>query len=92
MGSNRVTDEKLDRVLARVPPCTLPQQAYGPNSLEWAAEPPVVSVWISWPHQAATRVKGVARGWNDRVVVVRWNTSSGDVEAVVWRNAVRRGT
>lgn len=90
MGSNNVSDEKLKLVLERMPPCTLPKQAFGPNEIEWAgpSERRSVWAWITWPNGAATRVKAAAHGWNDRVVVVQWNTTVGDVQCVVWRNAV----
>lgn len=94
MGSTKVADEKLNATLNRIPPCTLPAQAYGPNEIEWMApeQRRVVWAWITWPHQAATREKAIAFGWNDRVVAVRWNTSGGDVQCVVWRNAVTART
>lgn len=92
MGSTKVTDEKLNQVLERHSPITLPAQAYGPQKVEWTKTPPMVRAWIQWPHKAAERVQGVALGWNDRIVVVRWNTAGGDVECVVWRNAVSRKT
>lgn len=92
MGSTKVTDEKLGRTLQRMPPCTLPVQAYGPNEIEWvpAGQRRTVWAWITWPHQAATREAAVAFGWNDRVVAVQWNTPAGDMQCVVWRNAVTR--
>lgn len=94
MGSTKVTDRKLDRTLQRIPPCTLPVQAYGPNEIEWVAadQRRLVWAWITWPARAATREPAVAFGWNDRVVAVRWNTDAGEVQAVVWRNAVTTRT
>lgn len=92
MGSTKVTDEKIDRTLERIPPCTLPVQAYGPNDIEWASPDKrrLVWAWITWPHHVATREQAVAFGWNERVVAVQWNTDAGEVQAVVWRNAVTR--
>ena len=77
------------------PPCTLPQQAYSPNPIEWVRQGqirPSVWAWITWPHDAAQRVPAVATGWNDRVVIVEWNTDRGTRSVVVWRNAVTRRT
>lgn len=90
MGSTKVADEMLNRTLRRVAPCTLPVQAYGPNDIVWVGhgDRRMVWAWITWPDRAATRVKAVAFGWNDRVVAVRWDTDAGDVQCVVWRNAV----
>lgn len=85
-----MSDEKLQAVLANVAPVTLPMQAYGPNPVEWVREPPPVWAWISWPHQPAERVEAFALGWNDRVVIVQWDTPTGSVNTVVWRNAVTR--
>lgn len=90
MGSTLVTDEKLQQVLVRIPPCTLPMQAYGPQEVVWARKRPPVWAWVSWPHKPAERVAAWAEGWNDRVVSVRWVTSAGDVSTVVWRNAVTK--
>lgn len=90
MGSTKVTDEKLSVTLRRMPPCTLPLQAYGPEEIKWAGPQARRSVWawITWPNGAATKVEAVAHGWNDRVVVVQWGSEAGDVQCVVWRNAV----
>ena len=71
------------------PPCTLPQQAYGPQRIEWVkGSLPPVWVWVSWPDRAAERIAAYARGWNDRVVIVAWYGRRGQVDCVVWRNAV----
>jgi|GEM_PF-1136022 len=78
---------------AGTPPVTLPQQAYGPEPIHWVskgAARPSVWVWVSWPHQPAERLAGYATGWNDRVVVVEWNSPTGTRDTVVWRNAVTR--
>lgn len=74
---------------AAPPPCTLPQQAYGPQRIEWVkgSNPPVWA-WVSWPDRAAERIAASARGWNDRVVVVTWYGPRGQLDCVVWRNAV----
>jgi len=90
MGSTLVTDEKLQIMLANVAPLTLPAQAYGPQPVEWVKDRPPVWAWVSWPHRPAERVAGFAVGWNDRVVVVEWETSAGTRNTVVWRNAVAR--
>lgn len=92
MGSTKVTDEKLNAALERIPPCTLPVQAYGPNEIEWvpADQRRTVWAWITWPDRAATCEQAVAFGWNDRVVAVRWDGDGGEVQCVVWRNAVTR--
>ena len=34
----------------------------------------------------------LAHGWNDRVVVVYWMSPAGELNTVVWRNAVTRRT
>lgn len=73
---------------APLPPCTLPQQAYGGEPLVWAQQRAPVWAWVSWPDRAAERVAAFARGWNDRVVVVEWFSDRGTVDTVVWRNAV----
>lgn len=88
MGSVKVTDEKLELVLANMAPCTLPQQAYGSGALHWERPGQPVWAWVTWPHRAAERVSAFAIGWNDRVVMVRWDTARGEVQTVVWRNAV----
>lgn len=90
MGSTLVTDEKLQIMLANVAPCTLPSSAYGPQPLQWTQKRVPVWAWISWPHRAAERVAGWVTGYNDRVVVVAWDTNRGERNTVVWRNAVTR--
>ncbi|KAA9084119.1 hypothetical protein [Microbacterium radiodurans] len=98
MGTNRRYAESIDQrmpdpaaqTLMRIPPCTIPMQAYGPQDLTWAKERPPVWAWISWPHKPAERVAAVAHGWNDRVVIVSWMGPAGEVNTVVWRNAVTR--
>lgn len=48
-------------------------------------------MWLQWPHQPATRVPAVAKGWNDRVVVIEWADTTGGLRSVVvWRNAVHQ--
>lgn len=99
MGTNRRYAEATHRAYeaqlasAPAPPCTLPQQAYGPQPIEWVpagqTRPPVWA-WISWPDDVAERVPAVACGWNDRVVIVEWMTDRGTRNVVVWRNAVTR--
>ena len=72
-------------------PCTLPSSAYGPQPIEWADRSrPAVWAWITWPHKIAERVPAFATGWNDRVVIVEWETDTGTRSTVVWRNAVTR--
>lgn len=97
MGSNKRYAEHYDRMYAEkletmpASPCTLPQQAYGPNPIEWAGrQRPSVWAWISWPDRPAERTPAVATGWNDRVVIVEWMTDRGTRNVVVWRNAVTR--
>lgn len=51
-------------------------------------EPTPVWAWISWPDRPAERIAAFARGWNDRVVNVSWYGPRGEVDCVVWRNAV----
>ena len=70
------------------PPCTLPQQAYGPQAVEWTKESAPVWAWILWPDRPAERIAAYARGWNDRVVIVSWYGSRGEIQCTVWRNAV----
>jgi hypothetical protein len=88
VGSNKVSDAKLEQMLASPAVITLPVQAYGPQPIEWAERGPLVWVWISWAHKPAERVQGIATGWNDRVVVVEWDGDGGTRSTVVWRNAV----
>lgn len=90
MGGNRVSDEMLQLVVQNLAPCTLPSAAYGAEPIEWTADRPLVWAWISWPHKAAERLPARATGWNDRVVVVAWDTERGERNAVVWRGAVSR--
>jgi hypothetical protein len=73
-------------------PVTLPQQAYGPTPLEWT-DPRPVWAWVQWPHQPAQRIPCFAVAHNDRVVIVRWwLNQGGQVDTVVWRNAVTHRT
>lgn len=51
-----------------------------------------MGIWVSWPHKPAERVAAIAHGWNDRVVVVHWMSPAGELNTVVWRNAVTRRT
>jgi hypothetical protein len=90
MGSTKVSDQMLEIVLAAIAPCTLPLAAYGPQEIESHGTPVSVWAWISWPHKPAERVEALARGWNDRVVVIEWDGERGTVSTVVWRNAVTR--
>lgn len=99
MGTSRRYADYYDRKSAEKlaampsPPCTLPQQAFGPSPIEWVQQGetrPCVWVWISWPDRVAERVPAVAVGWNDRVVVVEWDTDRGTRNVVVWRNAVTK--
>nr|WP_246414293.1 hypothetical protein [Microbacterium thalassium] len=80
--------ERLDEV--RIPPCTLPHHAFGPDDIRWAkpSEKQSVWAWISWPHKPAERLAARAIGWNDRVVIVEWDDRTGTRNTVVWRNAV----
>lgn len=87
MGSTKVTDEKLEQTLAREAPITLPQQAFGPNPIEWFKEPRPVWAWVQWRDRPAERVAGVARGANDRVVMLAFDANGDHWEPVVWRNA-----
>lgn len=69
-------------------PCTLPMQAFGPQPIEWFKEPRPVWVWVSWRDRPAERLPGLARGANDRVVMVAVDVRGDHWEPVVWRNAV----
>lgn len=69
---------------------TLPTPAYGPQPIKWADRPPAVWAWIQWDDRPAERVRAVATGWNDRIVVVEWFGAHGHLNTVVWRNAVTR--
>ncbi|WP_424447537.1 hypothetical protein [Microbacterium arborescens] len=89
---DRRADERTQHVLMRIPPCTIPMQAYGPRPLEWPSSRPAVWAWVSWPHKPAERVAAIAHGWNDRVVVVHWMSPAGELNTVVWRYAVTRRT
>lgn len=70
---DRLNDARIERASTR--PCTLPQQAYGPQPLEWMKPGQRLSVWawITWPDRPAERIAATATGWNDRVVIVEWN-------------------
>lgn len=73
-------------------PVTLPTRAYGPAPIEWAprGQDVPVWVWIQWSDRPAERISALARGWNDRVVFVEWETMGGRRDTVVWRTAVSR--
>jgi hypothetical protein len=84
-----LNDQRILQASAQLAPCTLPQQAYGPEPVQWAkGRKPEVWVWITWRDAPATRIPAVAAGWNDRVVVVEWEAVGGRRSVVVWRNAV----
>jgi hypothetical protein len=88
---DRLNDRRIDQATAQLAPTTLPQQAYGPEPIEWQrTRQPEVWAWISWRDGPATRIPAVAEGWNDRVVVVGWEAPRGRRSVVVWRNAVTR--
>lgn len=85
-------DQLNDQRIAQAAPApvTLPMQAYGPQPIQWHPGEPVW-VWLQWPDRPAARVPGVAKGWNDRVVIIEWaDTTGGARSVVVWRNAVTR--
>lgn len=92
LAHDRQTREGVDEV--RIPPCTLPHQAFGRQELRWAkpGEKQAVWAWISWPHKPAERIPARAIGWNDRVVVVEWDDRTGTRNTVVWRSGVTRRT
>jgi len=86
-----LNDERILQSTAQLAPCTLPQQAYGPEPIEWQrGRMPEVWAWITWRDAPATRIPAVAACWNDRVVVVEWEAPGGRRSVVVWRNAVTR--
>lgn len=96
MGAQKRYAAHIDRSEAekvragRPAPVTLPQQAYGPQPIEWArpSERPAVWVWIQWPDGPAERTAAFATGWNDRVVIVELAGEGGTRSVVVWRSAV----
>lgn len=88
MGSTKVSDEKLARVITSVKPITLPMQAYGPQKVEWFERKHPVWAWVSWPDRAAERMEAWALGANDRVVILEVPCDGGHWSPVVWRNAV----
>lgn len=97
MSTSKRYAEHYDRLMREriadgaVPPCTLPLQAYGPESIEWCKPPrPAVWAWVQWPQKPAERIAATAVGWNDRVVIIVWNGDRGELNTVVWRNAVTR--
>ena len=86
---DKLNDQRILDAAAGVAPCTLPQQAYGPNPIVWASgSKPPVWAWIIWKEGPATRIPAVAAGHNDRVVIVEWEAIGGLRSVVVWRNAV----
>lgn len=86
-----LNDQRIMQAAAQLAPCTLPQQAYGPEPIQWVrGRPPEVWVWITWRDAPASKIPAVADGWNDRVVVVGWEAPGGRRSVVVWRNAVTR--
>jgi hypothetical protein len=88
---DRLNDQRILQATAQLAPCTLPQQAYGPEPIRWQrGRAPEVWAWIIWRDAPATKIPAVAAGWNDRVVVVEWEAPGGRRSVVVWRNAVTR--
>lgn len=85
-----LNDQRMAQASADLTPCTLPRLAYGPVELSWAPREaqPEIWAWITWKDAPASRVEAVAAGWNDRVVVVEWESLGGRRSVVVWRNAV----
>lgn len=73
-------------------PVTLPMQAYGQAPIEWSPHGRELPVWawVQWPDRPAQRIECLARGWNDRVVIIEWEAAGGRRSVVVWRNAVTR--
>lgn len=72
-------------------PVTLPQQAWGPQPLEYAAnnDRPAVRVWVQFNVGPARRCDALAVGWNDQVVIVEL-VNDGGMQPVVWRTAVSK--
>ncbi|SDQ87478.1 hypothetical protein [Microbacterium sp. cf332] len=67
MGTNTRYADAIDsraelsqQTIMRIPPCTIPMQAYGPQPLTWAEQRPTVWAWVSWPHKPAERIAAVA--------------------------------
>lgn len=87
MGSTKVSDEKMARVVASVKPLTLPMQAYG-GGVDWFDAKRPVWAWVHWPNRAAERIEAWAVGATDRVVVLEVPCDGGHWTPVVWRNAV----
>lgn len=87
---DKLNDLRIAQASAQDSPTTLPQQAFGPEPIVWAArgQQPKVWAWISWRDAPASRIPAVAAGWNDRVVIVEWEQLGGRRSIVVWRNAV----
>lgn len=95
MGTNsRYTgsiNERIEQVVAPTSqPVTLPQQAYGPQSVEWAKSRIPVWAWVQYTDRPAARIAAYASGWNDRIVVIVWDGPGGERSIVVWRNAVTK--
>lgn len=88
MGSTRVSDEMVARVLASIAPCTLQPETWGARAIEWYANKRPVWAWVTWPNRAATREPAWATGGNDRVVMLEVPCEGGHWAPVVWRNAV----
>lgn len=89
---DNLNDQAMIRAAERDEPITIGKDAFGPQPIEWAprAAQPEVLAWISWRNGPATRIRAVAAGWNDRVVIVEWEAPGGRRSVVVWRNAVTR--
>ena len=84
-----LNDLRIHEAAERPRPVTLPQQAFGPEPIEWVkGSRPAVWAWVQWDRGPATRIPAWAKGWNDRVVVVEWAGEHGMRDAVVWRQAV----
>lgn len=88
MGSTRVSDEMVARVLASIAPCTLQPETWGTRPIEWYTQKRPVWAWVTWPNRAATREAAWATGGNDRVVMLEVPCEGGHWAPVVWRNAV----
>jgi hypothetical protein len=56
-----LNDQRILQATAQLAPCTLPQQAYGSEPIQWQrGRAPEVWAWISWRDAPATKIPAVA--------------------------------
>jgi len=85
---DRLNDERIAQAADRLAPVTLPPAAWGPQDVTWVDRPVPVWAWLQYATGPAERVECLAHGWNDRVVVVSWESGALGRTVIVWRQSV----